>query len=111
MSTFEIGREYIYRCADAYNDPPGLRGQSCFDVRTMKVGKTNTLIVAPNDWSTLSNGTVDGRPSGLHRYVGEQRFVFTLLNVTDGVGSALDWDMETRNTGGTLRDLSGNPDA
>lgn len=34
----------------------------------------------PNDWSTLSNGT-----TGLHRYVGEQRFVFALLNVTDGV--------------------------
>jgi hypothetical protein len=36
-----------------------------------RVGKANTLLMTPNDWSTLSNGTVDGEPTGLHRYVGE----------------------------------------
>ena len=28
-----------------------------------RVGKANTLPMVPNDWSTLSNGTVDGRPT------------------------------------------------
>jgi len=59
--------------------------------RIFRVGKANTLLMTPNDWSTLSNGTVDGSPTGLHRYAGENRFVFVLLNVTDGHGNlALD---------------------
>jgi len=43
-----------------------------------RVGKANTLLLTPNDGSTLSNGIVDGEPTGLHRYVGEQRFAFVL---------------------------------
>lgn len=29
-----------------------------------RVGKSNTLLLVSNDWSTLSNGTVDGEPTG-----------------------------------------------
>ena len=46
-------------------------------VRTVKVGKENTLLVIPGDWSTVQNGS-----TGLHRYVSEQKFVFVFLNVT-----------------------------
>lgn len=46
--------------------------------RVFRVGKANSLLLTPNDWSTLSNGTVDGTPTGLHRYSGENRFVFVL---------------------------------
>jgi len=45
-------------------------------LKTVKVGKENTLLVVPNDWSTVFNGT------NVHRYVGEQKFAFVLLNVT-----------------------------
>ena len=62
---------------------PAIRRQNAEDVR---VGKANSLLLTPNDWSTVSNGTVDGEPTGLHRYAGENRFVFVLLNVTDGHG-------------------------
>ncbi len=67
-----------------------------FDLGVVRVGKANTLLIVPNDWSTLTNGTVDGVPSGLHRYVGEQRFVFGLLNVTDGDGDLVSYDIESR---------------
>jgi len=45
-------------------------------LKTVKVGKENTLLVVPNDWSTVFNGT------NVHRYVGEQKFAFVLFNVT-----------------------------
>jgi len=64
--------------------------------------------MTPNDWSTLSNGTVDGSPTGLHRYVGENRFVFVLLNVTDGHGNLVSYDLETKDWNGVYTDLSGN---
>jgi len=50
----------------------------------------NTRLLTPNDWSGVSNGS-----TGLHRYQGEQRFAFVLLNVTDGNGDAMHVDMET----------------
>ena len=79
-----------------------------YDIRTFRVGKANTLLVTPNDWSTLSNGTVGGVPTGLHRYVGEQRFVFVLLNVTDGHGDLASFDFESRQWNGAYTDLSGS---
>jgi len=59
---------YPWRCSESTAKP----------VRVFRVGKANTLPMTPNDWSTLSNGTVDGEPTGLHRFVGENRFVFVL---------------------------------
>ena len=79
-----------------------------YDVRVLRVGKANTLLVTPRDWSTLSNGTVDGTPSGLHRYVGENRFVFALLNVTDGQGNVASYDLETKESTGMYTDASSN---
>src|SRR5437867_8875840 len=93
---------------DLQGDDPNLRANVSFDVRVVRVGKANTLLMAPNDWSTLSNGTVDGRPTGLHRYAGEQRFVFGLLNVTDGHGDVGSYDFETKDKDGLYADLSGN---
>ena len=78
-----------------------------FDIRVFRVGKANTLLMTPNDWSTLSNGTADGEPTGLHRYVGENRFVFVLLNVTDGHGNLASYDMETKDWDGVYKDFSG----
>jgi len=78
------------------------------NVRVFRVGKANTLLLTPNDWSTLSNGTVDGEPTGLHRYVGENRFVFVLLNVTDGRGNLALYDLEKKDWNGAYTDLSGN---
>ncbi len=82
------------------------------NANVFRVGKANTLLLTPNDWSTLSNGTVDGEPTGLHRFVGENRFVFVLLNVTDGHGDLVSYDLETRETSGSsssvYTDLSGN---
>jgi len=51
-------------------------------VRVFRFGEANTLLLTPNDWSTLSNGTVDGEPTGLHRFVGE--------NPTSGDGRSTD---------------------
>ena len=65
-------------------------------IHVVRVGKANTLLITPGDWSTLSNGTVDGRATGYHRYVGEQRFAFALLNVTDGDGDVVSYDLETK---------------
>jgi hypothetical protein len=76
--------------------------------RVFRVGKANTLLLTPNDGSTLSNGTVDGEPTGLHRYVGENRFVVVLLNVTDGRGDLASYDLETKDWNGAYADLSGN---
>jgi hypothetical protein len=72
------------------------------------VGKANTLLMTPNDGSTLSNGTADGEPTGLHRYVGENRFVFVLLNVTDGHGDLVSLDLETKDWDGVYKDFSGS---
>jgi len=58
---------------------PTFRRQNANAVR---VGKANTLLLTPNDWSTLSNGAGDGEPTGLHRYVGE--------NPTSGDGRSTD---------------------
>src|SRR5207249_814113 len=33
-----------------------------FDLKVVRVGKANTILVVPNDWSTLSNGTIAGVP-------------------------------------------------
>jgi len=76
-------------------------------IRVFRVGKANTLLMTPNDWSTLSNGTVDGVPTGLHRYAGENRFVFVLLNVTDGHGNLVSYDLESKDWNGAYTDLSG----
>ena len=76
--------------------------------RVFRVAKSNTLLFVPNDWPTLTNGTVDGVPTGRPRYLGEQRFVFVLLNVTDGNGNLASYDFETRTSGGSFADLSGN---
>jgi hypothetical protein len=51
---------------------------------------------------------VDGTPTGLHRYAGEQRFVFVLLNVTDGHRNLASYDLETKDWNGAYTDLSGN---
>ena len=77
-------------------------------MHAIRVGKADTILVTPNDWSTLSNGTVDGAPTGLHRYVGEQRFVFVLLNVTDGDGDLVSYDLERKEYNGDFTDASGN---
>ena len=58
-----------------------------------RVGKANTILMVPNDGPTLSNGTVNGAPSGLHGYAGEKRFVFVLRNVTNGVGDIVSHDL------------------
>src|SRR5213594_2092707 len=76
--------------------------------RVIRVGKSNAILMVPNDWSTLVNGTVGGKPTGLHRYVGEQRFAFALLNVTDGAGNVVSFDLESRGYDGAYRDRS-NP--
>jgi len=77
-------------------------------IRVFRVAKSNTLLLVPNDWNTLSNGTVDAMPTGRHRYVGEQRFVFVLLNVTDGHGNLASYDLETKDWNGAYADPSGN---
>lgn len=59
------------------------------------MGKASVLLLMSNDWSNLSNRTVDGQRTGLHRSVGEQRFVFVLLNITDGHGNLASYDMGT----------------
>jgi len=82
--------------------PPGGVYSSCGDsggslwgclnyqIRTFRVGKLNTLLLTPNDWSGVFNGS-----TGLHRYQGEQRFAFVLLNVTDAYGDKFHADMES----------------
>ena len=100
------------KAADRYNQQTSgeepTKATVWYDVRVLRVGKANTLLVAPRDWSTLSNGTVDGTPSGLHRYVGENRFVFALLNVTDGQGNVASYDLETKESTGMYTDASSN---
>jgi len=54
-----------------------IRAKMGYSAQLMKVGKVNTLLIVPMDYSTIFNGS-----TGLHRYVGEQKFVFVLLNVS-----------------------------
>ena len=82
------------------NQTFGSEGDLKFDVRTLRLGKVNTLLATPGDWSGVFNGS-----TGLHRYQGEQRFAFVLLNVTDGVGNVTATDFETTLGATRLADL------
>ncbi len=96
------------RCGWVHGFPWSCPNPTAKRDRVFRVGKANTLLLTPNDWSTLGNGTVDGEPTGLHRFVGENRFVFVLLNVTDGHGDLVSYDLESRTSEGNLADQSGN---
>ena len=80
-----------------------LRGCLDYQIRTFRVAKLNTRLLTPNDWSGVINGS-----TGLHRYQGEQRFAFVLLNVTDGYGNVAHADMETLTFVNALQDFSPN---
>ncbi len=60
-------------------------------------------LLTPNDWSGVFNGS-----AGLHRYQGEPRFTFLLLNVTDGCGNVVHTDFESLLGANRLQDFSGN---
>jgi len=76
-------------------------GALTYDIRVFRVSKGNTLLLTPNDWSGVFNGS-----TGLHRYQAEQRFVFLLFNVTDGRGDLFHADMESDLGPTTLQDTS-----
>jgi len=80
-STLQLQSQWFYgneaKCYTATGTsayPPHASLDYC--LKTVKVGKENTLLVVPSDWSTVFNGT------NVHRYVGEQKFAFVLFNVT-----------------------------
>jgi len=60
-----------------------------YEIRTVRFAKTNTILMTPTDWSTVLNGS-----TGLHRFVGEQRFAVLNLNVVDAGGMEAYWNME-----------------
>jgi len=86
--------------ATSSGSPTDPWGVITYDIRTLRLGKANTLLATPGDWSGVFNGS-----TGLHRYQGEQRFAFVLLNVTDGYGNVTATDFETTLGSSRLADL------
>jgi hypothetical protein len=65
-------------------------GDVYYEIRTVKSGKVNTLLMTPTDWSTVLNSS----SSTLHRFVGEQRFAVLNVNVADSTGAEAYWNTQ-----------------
>lgn len=78
--TYYITDSEGYKTTKGYSNPAGEVG---YRLKTIRQGKVNTLLIVPNDYSTVLNQSARfaGKDLG-HRYLGEQRFVFLLLNCT-----------------------------